>query len=139
MNKPHPKPITSSRPSDWWQADLIEMRKDVVTASGHTFRYEVGDVSSRFLMTRPLVSETASNVVNVLQNIIYIHGPKILHTNRETEFQADVIMLCAIYNEQVIFPSPYNPQSNARGQTIMVTTMNTAVFNRVKGLQQQKK
>ena len=145
MNKPRPKNISASRPSDRWQADLIEMRKEAVTANGQTYKYvlEVLDDYSRFLITRPLVSKTARNVSHALQDIIYQHGPpRVLQTDRGTEFQADVRLLCATYNIKMINSSPYHPQSQGKCERanrtlknkIRAASLQTNGFNWVKGL-----
>ena len=147
MNKPRPKTVTAKRPSDRWQADLIEMRNDAVSSGGRTFNYvlQVIDVYSRFIMTRPLVSKTATNVAKALQEIMFQHGPpRILQTDRGTEFQAEVKTLCSKYDIRVICSSPYHPQSQGKceranktlKEKIRNATMRLEGFNWVEGLQE---
>ena len=118
FNKATIKPIRARDVQVRHQIDLMDMgKKGIVKMDGHSIRYvlSVMDVFSRFVWLRPLTGKCSKDIANELQAIYVERGPpRIIQSDRGSEFKSAVKKLCRRMNIKTIYSRPYHPQSQGK-------------------------
>ena len=123
-NKPELKPVVSNFVFERIQVDLIDMRREIVRSGKRDYRYilSVIDVFSRYVFLRPLKRKKSKYVAKELKKLFSVHGyPKILQSDRGTEFKGQVLSLLKKHGTKVITSRAYHPQSQGKCERLNKT------------------
>ena len=116
-NKPPLKHVTASEVWERIQIDLMSMEDVPIISEGKTYRWilSIIDVFSRYLVLRPLYSkDTAIVAAELLQTFADFGTPKIIQTDRGSEFQGSVVVVAKQLNVKIIRSSVKHPQSQGK-------------------------
>ena len=116
-NKAPLQPIKAQQIMERHQIDLVSLEKYPVNLDGHQYSFVLSiiDCFSRFLWLRPLGNKGSQTVAEKLEEVYLEFGPpKILQSDRGTEFQGAVRDLAARLNIRMIHSRPYYPQSQGK-------------------------
>ena len=108
-------PVQASKVMERNQVDLVDMRN--VGGKDSRFHYilSVIDVFSRYIFLKPLETKSSKEVASVLMRIYDEFGPpRILQSDRGTEFKGAVQELMSRLGVRVILSASYKPQSQGK-------------------------
>jgi hypothetical protein len=108
-----PKYISSSKPGDHYQIDVAQMDDQ---SQGFTCILVILDVSSGFIILRPLQNHEAETIARELFDVFCLIGfPPILSSDSGPEFRNQILKrLNEILHINHRFITPYNPQANGK-------------------------
>ena len=112
--KPTQKKIITKGPKDRYIIDGWKLHEDLAEASGYKWVIDIIDHFSKYMMSFPVVNNTANNALTCLKEFCILKGyPKILQSDNGVEYKNHLFdKLCTEHNINHIFSSPYHPQTN---------------------------
>ena len=107
-------PIISYKSDNIHQADLIDMSDFSHSNTGYKYVLVVIDVFSKFVKVEPLKNKEGKTVATAYNNLLSGFTPKVLETDRGSEFLSDEFQqVLNKYHIKHILSAPYNPKSQA--------------------------